>query len=213
MTSLKLVTNGNPHQGAHLFVVDDNATLLIALEHGLSKRGYKVSTFENGEDAVAAYREHTPDLVILDCKMPGMSGPEVAQLMIEHVHRPIIMLSGLDDDDMVHGMIAKGISAYLVKPMSTSQVAAVVESSLSRFSEVSALMRDSENMRTDKDRNREISTAVGIVMVQAGLSHERAFDKLRQLAREQQKPLRDLAKEIVNGLSQNNSMLEKIRKD
>ncbi|MBE9516257.1 MAG: response regulator [Proteobacteria bacterium] len=196
---------------ANLFVVDDNATLLVALEHGLGKRGYNIQTFDNGEDAVAAYHKATPDLVILDCKMPGMSGPETAQLMLEHEHRPIVMLSGLDDDDMVHGMISKGISAYLVKPMSTSQVAAVVETSLSRFADVKALMRDSENMRTDKDRNRDISTAVGIIMAQAGLSHDKAFDKLRQMARDQQQSLRELANEIVSGLSSSNSIIEKIK--
>lgn len=197
----------------HLFIVDDNPTLLMAMGRGLRKRGYTVSTYNSGEDAVVAYKEKVPDLVILDCKMPGMSGSEAAQLMLEYAQRPIVMLSGQDDADVVHGMIAQGVSAFLVKPMSSSQVAAVVESALSRFADLKNLMLESENIRTDNDRSREVSTAVGIVMAQLDLSHEQASEILRKLSCDNQQTLRELACDIVNNPSIRNDVIQGLKKD
>ena len=184
-----------------LFVIDDEVSLLMALEYGLRKRGFDVETFEGGEQALEAYRQSPPDLVVLDCRMPGLSGPDTAKAMLQHCHRPIIMLSGMDDAEVVHSTIKLGIASYLVKPMSVSQLAAVIESTLARYSDFVRMERDTSNMEQDKEKNREISVAIGIVMAQQGLSYEQAFEGLRRQARSRQRSLREFAGELVSQLS------------
>jgi response regulator NasT len=76
-----------------------------------------------------------------------------------------------------------------------------IEATLARFAEISALMLNTENLREGIDQNRVISTAVGILMERASLGQDQAFERLRRMARDQRRPLRDVAAEMVQALT------------
>jgi len=140
--------------------------------------------------------------------MPGLSGAETADGMLDAAHRPIIMLSGMDETDIIKKMISRGISSYLVKPMGVNQLAAVIDTSLARFSEVDALITQGEKLHDNKDKDRHISTAVGVIMAKTGVTYETAFDKLRKIAREQRTPMRDIARDLLGNLSNTDSVIQ-----
>jgi CheY-like chemotaxis protein len=64
---------------AHILVVDDEATIRLTLEMLLRRRGYAVTIASSGAEALALIEQQPFDLLLLDLKMPGMSGLEVAQ--------------------------------------------------------------------------------------------------------------------------------------
>jgi response regulator NasT len=84
-----------------------------------------------------------------------------------------------------------------------------IEAALARFAEVEALLKNRENLHDGIEKNRVISTAVGVIMERAGLSPDVAFEHLRQLARAQRKPLRDVARELVDAVATINSLTRK----
>jgi len=185
----------------HLMVVDDDRLVLATLTRGLKSRGYTVSGFSSGNEALLAYQVNLPDLVLLDLRMPGLSGTETAAGMLAHAHRPILILSAYDDQPMVKEAVALGVTGYLVKPIEVNQLVPAIEATLARFAEISALMANSENLREGLEQNRVISTAVGILMERAGLSQDEAFEQLRQLSRSQRRSLRELTAELVQAVS------------
>jgi len=193
-------------RGRRIVVVDDDRLVLATLVQGLAARGYDVTAFPGSDEALEAYRQKPPDLVLLDVRMPGIDGIETARRMLAHEHRPILMLSAYDDQPIVRDAVSIGVSGYLVKPIEVNQLIPTIEATLARFAEIRALVQNSENLREGLDQNRVISTAVGILMERANLGQDQAFERLRRLARDQRRALRDVASDIIEALTLVNSV-------
>ena len=195
----------NTNSPSRIMVVDDDRLVLATLTRGLKGRGYEVSGFTAGDEALLAFRLDPPDLVMLDMRMPGLSGTETAAGMLAHAHRPILMLSAYDDRAIVHEAVKLGVAGYLIKPIEVNQIVPTIEATLARFAEIAALMANTEKLRDGMEQNRTISTAVGILMERAGLTPDQAFEHLRQLARYQRRGLREVTAEIIQATTLINS--------
>jgi CheY-like chemotaxis protein len=113
-----------------ILVVDDDRLVLATVTHGLAKAGYDIIDADNGDDAILLARQHRPDLALLDIRMEGMSGFDVAAYLRESLQTPFIFLSAFADDDTVAQVKALGAVAYLVKPLDISQIVPTVEAAL-----------------------------------------------------------------------------------
>lgn len=193
-----------------ILVVDDDRLVLATLASGLQQEGYEVSTADSGEPALVQYQDTTPDLVVLDYRMPGMTGPEVAKEMLAMAYRPIIMLSAYDDKAMVDEAVKLGVSGYLVKPVDVNQLVPSIEAALARYNEVNALINSESDLREGLERSRIVSTAVGILMSR-GLTTDSAYDALRRLARDDRRPLKDVATELVNSVDAANRVIDRLK--
>lgn len=196
---------------ASLLLVDDDPIVLNTLGAGLSRLGYAVETFDTASAALARYRATPPDLVILDYRLPEMTGAELARAMIKEAYRPIIVLSAYNDASTVREAVGLGVSAYLVKPVEAERLAPSIEAALARFAELEALLKQGMNLRDGLEKNRIINTAIGIVMERSALPLDLAFESLRRLARDQRRPLRDVALELVDAVSTANGILQRLR--
>lgn len=194
-----------------LLLVDDEPIVLDTLASGLAALGYEVQTSDAAQRALEAYRSQIPDLVILDYRMPGMDGLQLARAMIGFAHRPIVMLSAYNDLPLVREAVGLGISTYLVKPVEAERLAPSIEAALARFAEISALLKQGANLQAGVEAHRLISTAVGIVMATTHRSQDVAFESLRRLARDQRRLLRDVAFDLVDATSSANSILSQLR--
>ena len=194
-----------------LLLVDDEPIVLNTLATGLGNLGYTITACDSPKKALETYQKNTPDLVILDYRMPDMDGLQLARKMIAICHRPIIMLSAYNDLPLVREVIGAGVSGYLVKPVEAERVAPSVEAALARFSEISALLKQGANIQAGIESQRLISTAVGIIMARTQRSQDMAFESLRKLARDQRKPLKELAFDLVDATSTANSILSQLQ--
>ncbi|TDM09253.1 MAG: response regulator [Ideonella sp. MAG2] len=114
-----------------ILVVDDDRLVLATVTHGLSRAGYEVIDADNGDDAILLAREHRPDLALLDIRMEGKSGFDVAAYLREYLGTPFMFLSAFADDDTVNQVKELGAVAYLVKPLDIAQIVPTVEAALS----------------------------------------------------------------------------------
>jgi DNA-binding response OmpR family regulator len=105
------------------------------LVHKLKKEGLDVTRFDNGQDAYQAALAETPDLVILDVKMPGLDGFEVLERLrgdARFAKTPILMLTSMGQEaDVVRGF-GLGADDYILKPFSPVELAARVRRLLMR---------------------------------------------------------------------------------
>ena len=103
--------------------VDDEIDLLKPHILFLEKKNYKVTTFNNGRDAVDAFEEGNFDIVFLDENMPGMSGLETLSEMKEKKSAtPMIMITKSEEEYIMEEAIGSKIADYLIKPVNPNQI-------------------------------------------------------------------------------------------
>lgn len=112
-----------------ILIADDEPNIVISLEFLLKREGYDVHVARDGEHALAAIREHRPDLVLLDIMMPRLSGYEVCQAIRadpEIANTLVVMLTAKGHTTDKAKGTALGADAYVTKPFSTRELAAKV---------------------------------------------------------------------------------------
>ncbi|MGI6199470.1 MAG: response regulator [Christensenellales bacterium] len=116
-----------------ILVVDDDINILRIASLYLRKEGYTVRTAQSGPDALEAFRQKVPDLVLLDVMLPGMDGFEVLKALRTTSSAPVIMLTAKSDTaDKVVGL-ELGADDYMVKPFEPSELLARIKAVIRRF--------------------------------------------------------------------------------
>ena len=116
-----------------ILVVDDNPANLEIMEARLARQGYELVTAKDGDEALVAAREQTPDLILLDVMMPGKDGIQVCRELKADADLPfmpvILVTAKADPDDIVAGLDAGG-DEYITKPVDHAALVARVRSIL-----------------------------------------------------------------------------------
>lgn len=112
-----------------ILVVDDDRLVLATVVHGLKHAGFDILDADNGDDAILLARQHRPDLALLDIRMDGMSGYDVAHYLREALQIPFMFLSAFSDEATLARIQALGALALLVKPLDIAQLVPAVASS------------------------------------------------------------------------------------
>ncbi len=165
------------HSKGKILVVDDDRLVLATLAHGLSQAGYDVIDADNGDDAILLAREHRPDLALLDIRMQGKSGFDVAEYLRDYGQVPFMFLSAFADDETVAKVRALGAVAYLVKPLDVGQILPVVRQVLEARRGVAA-----DPAPAAGAENPMVWMAVGILMERHRLARGSALKRLHALA-------------------------------
>jgi len=115
--------------GLKVLIADDALFMRNLLKDILTKVGYSVvAEATNGEEAVALYRKHQPDLVTMDIVMPLKSGIEALEEIIkEDPYARIVMCSALGQESLVLEAVQAGAKDFIVKPFKEERVVEVVK--------------------------------------------------------------------------------------
>ena len=145
----------------------DDETSNLGLMRQVLQHDHKLVFATNGEDALQAVERHAPSLILLDIKMPGINGFEVARRLQADARTasiPIIFVTGLTDEvDEQAGFDAGGVD-YITKPISPSIVRARVHTHLSliRVTELEASHRAAIDMLGEAGHYNDTDTGVHI---------------------------------------------------
>lgn len=200
--------------GRRLLLVDDDRLVLATLASGLTAAGYAVTSAESAEEAEAWLAGGArPDLAILDIRMPGQGGLALAQRLHELDHIPFMMLSAYSDLPLVAQATAGGALGYAVKPQDIAHLVPAIETALARANELQDLRLARQQLQGALDAERNISVAVGIIMMQQQRQRSDAFDQLRRTARRQRCKLAALAEQTITAADQLNLLLGNNRID
>jgi DNA-binding response OmpR family regulator len=172
-----------------ILVVDDNRLVLATLTDGLTRAGYHVYDADNGDDAILIARAHRPQLALLDIRMEGKSGFDVAHYLRHQCGMPFMFLSAFSDEQTVAQVKALGAVAYLVKPLDIKQIVPAVEAAFAHI-ETQAAAPPAEAQATPSApagtsvHDTSAAMAVGVLMHRYSLSRDDAAARLLRLARD-----------------------------
>ncbi len=119
-------------QGARILVVDDEPQIRRSLTVNLEGKGYAVGVAATGEQALTAFFNQHPDVVIVDLLLPGLNGVDVTRRVREASSVPIIVLSAIGDERRKVEALEAGADDYITKPFGMEELLARIRSLLRR---------------------------------------------------------------------------------
>ena len=184
-----------------ILVVDDDRLVLATVTHGLAQAGFEVIDADNGDDAILLAREHRPELALLDIRMEGKSGFDVAATLRDAYAIPFMFLSAFADEATLATVKSLGALAYLVKPLDVGQIVPAVEAAFAQLrsgstepfsmplsmpaSMPAAMTAPTSSAPTATALADPVPLAVGVLMHRFSLSRQDALARLQRLADEQ----------------------------
>lgn len=181
-------------------MVDDDRLVLATLTHGLLQAGYEVIDTDNGDDAILLAREHRPDLALLDIRMEGMSGFDVAAYLREFLHTPFMFLSAFADDETVAKVKQLGAVNYLVKPLEVKQILPAVEAAFAALHAQPAPPGAASAAPGAEPMSPLVAMAVGVLMHRNSLARAAALEMLHAQAREDGHSLGRQAQRLIDAI-------------
>jgi response regulator NasT len=176
-----------------ILVVDDDRLVLATVTHGLAEAGYEVIDADNGDDAILLAREHRPQLALLDIRMEGKSGFDVAETLRDAYRIPFMFLSAFADEATIAKVHELGALDYLVKPLDVGQIVPSVDAVFARLRQGAAGAAPAASPRAPAAPavpaalaalEDPLPLAVGVLMHRHSLARADALQRLQRMAGE-----------------------------
>ncbi|MDW5597154.1 response regulator [Conexibacter stalactiti] len=182
-----------------ILIAEDDPVIAIGLTTRLKALGHEpLGPAADGQAAVELAREDPPDLYLFDVDMPRLDGLAAARTLAEEgLRRPIVVITGVDDPDLIERSIASGVSAYLTKPIDDRALDAGIRLAASRHQEFRALEAEVSKAQQALEDRKTIEQAKGLLIAATGISEPEAFRRIQRTARDRNLRLVEVARKIV----------------
>jgi response regulator NasT len=180
-----------------ILLAEDESIIRMGLRRILEEAGHRVVAAPDGRTAVKLARQTGPDLAILDIKMPGLDGLEVARQIYARRPLPIVVLTAYGDRELVEQAAELPILAYLIKPVEEQELLATLEVVTARFAEQQHLVRQANDLEEQLEARKIVERAKGVLMQRESLSERDAYLRIQRQARQERRTMRQVAKAIL----------------
>jgi len=185
------------HTEANVFVVDDDEAMRSSLKWLIESVGMQVHTYESAQAFLDAYYPGRAGCLLLDVRMPGMSGLELqAYLVRREIRLPVIIITGHGDVSMAVKAMKAGAVDFIEKPFDDEALLGSIRNALqydekqralraqradiaARLAELTPREHEVMNMVTDGKSNKEIAAALGVSAKTVEVHRARVMDKMR----------------------------------
>lgn len=181
-----------------VLVVDDESLIRMDIVEMLEDVGHEVvAEGENGEQAIELAREYSPDIIIMDVKMPVMDGISAAKVIGDEEIAPVLLLTAFSQNDIVDKANDAGVIAYLVKPIREEQLLPAMSVAVQRFRDLKKLNLELEKLQDSLETRKLLDRAKGIIMTAHGLNEQEAYRRMQQYSMSKRISLKELAGMII----------------
>ena len=181
-----------------ILIADDESLIRLDLKEMLTHLGYDVvAEVGDGGAAIDLSRKLKPDLVIMDIKMPEVDGIAAAEILTREQIAPVVLLTAYSDQALVERARDAGVVGYVVKPFREAELLPVIELSLTRFAEFTALRKEVGDLRDALETRKVVERAKGVLMEVHGLPEGDAFRRIRKTSMDSRKSMKEVAEAIL----------------
>jgi AmiR/NasT family two-component response regulator len=180
-------------------LAEDDPVIALGIEAKLAELGHEtVGRAATGEGAVEQVLSLAPDVVVMDLVMPGVDGLTAARRITEAgMEVPVVAVTAHEEPELVERAIEVGVSAYLMKPLTTAQLRSALELAVCRHREFTALRSEVRSLERALEARKLVERAKGILIDRSQLSEGEAFAAIQRRARSTGRTMADVASEIV----------------
>ena len=181
-------------------IAEDEAIIRLDLREILEAQGYDVvGEAGRGDEAVDLVRGLTPDLVILDVKMPGLDGISAARIITGERLAAVLVLTAFSQRELVEEARDAGALAYLVKPFQEKDLVPAIEVALARHAEMMTLERSVADLEARLEARKLVDRAKGRLMDEHGLDEQSAWRFIQTTAMNERSTVGAVAQRVVDG--------------
>ncbi|MCQ2358924.1 MAG: response regulator [Phascolarctobacterium sp.] len=182
-----------------VLVVDDESLIRMDITEMLEDAGYDVvAEGENGAQAIELARKHSPDVIVMDVKMPVMDGISASKVIADEDIAPVILLTAFSQEDIVDKASDAGVIAYLVKPIREEQLFPAIRVAVQRFRDLKNLGLELDKLKDSLETRKLLDRAKGILMTAHGLNEQDAYRRMQQYSMSKRISLKELAEMIIS---------------
>lgn len=188
-----------PPRPERILVAEDEHLVAMQLCAQLGELGYSIlGPAMDGDSAMRLARTSTPDMAILDIRMPGKDGLAVATELLSELAIPSIIISAHATGDYAAAAGAAGVFGYLVKPVMVDQLRVTLDVSWKRYADYATSAFEAADLRRRLDERRFIEQAKWILVDKRRIGEPESMKLLQERARSMRKPLLDVAKHVID---------------
>jgi len=151
----------------------------------------------DGLTAINLARTLKPDLIIMDIKMPGITGLEAAKILNQEKVAPVLILTAYSQQELIEEAREVGVLAYLVKPVSKHNLIPACHIAVARYEEFSILNHEIEDLNEAIAARKIIEKAKRLLQKKYQIDEDAAFKKIRSISMNQRKPMKEVAEAII----------------
>lgn len=179
-----------------ILIADDESIIRLGLKSMLEGLGHQVIAATNGREAIRMAEHQSPDLVILDIRMPYTDGLQAARAITLARPVPVLFLTAFSERDLIDKATDLPVHGYLVKPIQPEELGAAISVAMKRFEESRALAERAAALERELAARKVIDRAKGLLM-QNGLSEEEAYLWIQDRARRNRQTLAATAAAVL----------------
>jgi AmiR/NasT family two-component response regulator len=183
-------------------VAEDEALIRLDIVEILKGQGFDVvAEAGNGEEAVELTREHDPDVVLMDVKMPKMDGISAAEAIAKDRIAPVVLLTAFSQKELVDRATEAGAMAYVVKPFTENDLIPAIEVAVSRYEQIKALEGEVSDLKEQFETRKLVERAKSLLITKMGLTEPEAFRWIQKTSMDRRLSMREVAETIVSQVS------------
>jgi len=184
-----------------ILIADDESIIRLDLKEMLEDNGHTVvGEASDGQIAVELAEKLSPDLIVMDIKMPNLDGlGAVKQINAngKKLRIPVVMVTAYSQPELVEQAVELGVFAYLVKPIKEGDIMPTIEVAMSRAEEMNALEKEVVNLKEALETRKLVERAKGILIETYEITEAEAFRRIQKLSMNSRKPIKDIADAII----------------
>ncbi|MEE3852563.1 response regulator [Gordonia sp. LSe1-13] len=184
-----------------VLVAEDDSLIRMDLIEMLREEGYEVvGEAPNGQVAVELTESLSPDLVIMDVKMPVRDGIDAASEIAQKKLAAVVMLTAFSQREFIERARDAGAMAYLVKPFTKADLVPAIEVAVSRYHEVVALEKEVATITERLETRKLVERAKGLLMEKQSMTEPEAFKWIQRAAMDRRTTMKAVAQVVVETL-------------
>ena len=152
---------------------------------------------EDGATAINLVQNLKPDLILMDIKMPKMSGLEAAKALNKDGVAPVMLLTAFSQKEFIEEARKSGVLAYLVKPINKQNLIPACHIAITRYEEFNVLVNEVKDLNNAIETRKTIEKAKGLLQKKYNIDEEAAFKKIRSISMNQRKTMREVAEAMI----------------